>query len=48
MLKYGYIHTDNKIRNSNTLYFHAFFVCETVAYIEKRRQRVTPGLFFFL
>lgn len=46
ILKYGCIHTDYKIRNPSTLHFHAFFVCKTVAYIEKRRQNVTPGLFF--
>lgn len=46
VLKYGCIHTDYKIRNPSTLHFHAFFVCKTVAYIEKRRQNVTPGLFF--
>lgn len=47
ILKYGCTHTDNKIKNPRTLHFHAFFVCKTVAYIEKRSQHVTPGLVFF-
>lgn len=37
-----------KLENPNILHFHVFLVCKAVAYIEKRRQHVTPDWFFLV